>query len=247
MNTTARLLAMVIAPASMALSGGSAAQVFDDGFESVPAEFQETHCTLTRESIADPVQRALFKPDGYEEALIAWNVLFPPDREYPDSYGDKIAVGSITFYPDRRKLQGLYMTVPFTADETFHELSHRPATATLTFPLDPNYRWQAADSVYVTISPCRGDFRTIAVTNPDPDDETYTKGCRKRFHQTEKFVYGATNCPLYPGHRYFLNIVFEEIGDDHLDPTTTSCSTEYYSDGSPKPQDHICEAGFKHD
>ncbi|HET6604085.1 MAG TPA: hypothetical protein VFG21_07705 [Xanthomonadaceae bacterium] len=211
----------------------------------------EPNCNIVKEEIADSTQRALFKPAGFIERELTWSQLFPPDRVYPQSYGDKIAVGSKTFHqPDLGNaiipVKGLYMSIPFVMDSTFHTLSHRPATSALDWPLG-SYSFEAADSVYITFSPCKGDFRTIAVTNNNPEDESYTKGCRKQFTQTEGITYGGTGCPLVAGRTYYINIVFEGITDNVLDPLTTSCSDEFNSNGTLKTQDHICDVGLQHD
>lgn len=187
------------------------------------------NCTITS---SDP----LFQPSSFVSHVLDWEEVFYGNSFPVIKSGGLAPVGSFTFrspsQPSGIPIAGNYISVPFVpAAGTNYKVEWYRAQAITA----RNYRIaRPADSVYVTISPCAGDFRlrSFAVPNTDalhPNCRTHTQDGTLFYGTTG----GAAQCALQPGQTYFLNIIFADPGGG-LSPVENTCA-----DGSS-----YCDANF---
>ena len=185
-----------------------------------------------------------FQPAGYTRRDITWSKAFsyPPSGityEFPDTSSTMYPIGSWTL--GDLSIKGQYITIPFVADDfpnatAYHKLEWYKAVAKTAFPA---YKPHPANGVFITISPCAGDFRTSGNLFYPPGDETLNKFCRV-YHQESNMTFGENGaCPTEPGTTYYLNIMFDNPVDG-LDPTQTSCDPNGYQYFSGR-----CDAMFQ--
>lgn len=196
----------------------------------VPAD----SCNLERGDITDSTQRERFQPIGYEGVIVPWEVAFSVPgglvRHYPMRPSAPQPVGSFSL--DGQPMLNRYISIPFGMDRLdnpndFHRMRNLMAIPTSYIP---DYKPRPATPIYVTFSPCMGDFRE-GVTDPPPGDESLLRACRiivkgadgNPFYWTDSDgVYGGA-CKLIPGRRYYLNIIFADVRDGVISRDETTC------------------------
>lgn len=161
-----------------------------------------------------------FQNPGFVRHNLTWAAAFY-DQTFPDiSNGGLSPVGSFTFGNPGLAITGQYLSIEFTPPAGgAHRLDWNRSQRVDSRGYLTN---RPADAVYVTISPCAGDFRTpnysVPNTNPHSDD------CRAYGPDGQLFFGAASNqCRLEANRKYYVNIVFgNPFGP--LSPTTNTCA-----------------------
>lgn len=180
---------------------------------------------------ADP----LFQPDGYVQHIIPWSTVFyyegKPNAtvEYPDMREAMYPVGSWTLgnlagFSHTTSMKGRYISIPFTADTHTQNIRTMYWWAPIyrdEFPLyNPTNR--QASQLYITISPCAGDFRlSTKGGNGSADGSELWSACRKLENQSS-ISYGKSYCTVQDGQTYYINLLYADPTDG-LSPTETNC------------------------
>ena len=176
----------------------------------------------------------LVAPAGFKAHDVAWEQAFN-GYAYPLSGGPLAAIGSWTLrrsWPDTGpELPGRYLSIPLVPDGDSHKLEWTLVQFTTVYPFA-----RSAESVFVSVSPCPGDFRVADEASSDPFER---RACRKISMQGALY-YGpqaATSnvCVLETGREHYINVLFADPRDG-LTTSEHSCAGE-------EPR---CEANFKH-
>lgn len=180
---------------------------------------------------ADP----LFQPAGRTAVQRTWDqAFFSAPFWTPTTYNHPI--GSRTYNGTTTGLShaGRYLSIPFTPATNKTYVLDWAEAQSMYFPVV--YNGRPAHTVYVTVSPCAGDFR---LENNASEDQFLKRGCRRggqknaiRF-STKIATSSTSTCAVVPGQPYFLNVIFADPTDG-LSPTEVSCETG-----------NLCEAAFK--
>lgn len=186
-------------------------------------------CKVIKSQIVDPAQRALFQPEGFVESPVAWSGLFTPGSVYPSPISASVyPVGSYTLagnkYSPAVTTRGKYITVPIVGSGNNYKFEWIQAKPSAQYNYAPN---RPTDFKYVTLSTCRGDFRTTSFyTAVDPvNDPSLIQQCRNRLIDEAGLYYGPTGfgrCPVKAGETWYLNIVFANP-EGGLLPSETGC------------------------
>lgn len=200
-------------------------------------------CTIVKSQIADPVQRALFQPEGFEPRLLGWNQLFGPGSVYPNPLAAEVyPVGSYTLAGNQHanpvSTRGRYLSVPITGNGSTYKFEWIQAKPSTQYAYAPN---RPTDFKYVTLSTCQGDFRTTSsFVAADPvNDPTLIQQCRNQVVAETGIGYGPTGfgrCPVRAGQVYYLNIVFADPAGGLL-PSETGCRDTFGG---------VCETSWRH-
>lgn len=159
------------------------------------------------------------------------------DNAYPSTGAALAPVGSFTLKTAGNtgpSIAGKYITVPFTPSTGVYKMNWLQAQ-----PIHENgYSYsRVANSVYVTISTCKGDFRLADAASSDP---LLKSACRKLSGSTSMFysgtTFGSTSCAVEVGKQYYLNFLFADPRDG-LTATEDTCAG-----GEDK-----CEVNFQHE
>ncbi len=201
------------------------------------------NCNVVKSQITDPVQRALFQPEGFEMRLLGWNQLFGPGAVYPNPLAAEVyPVGSYTLAGNQHanpvSTRGRYLTVPIIGNGSTYKLEWIQAKPSTQYAYAPN---RPTDFKYVTLSTCRGDFRTTSayIAADLINDPTLIRQCRNQVIAETGIYYGPTGfgrCPVKAGQNYYLNIVFADPADG-LVPSETGCRDTFSG---------VCETSWKH-
>lgn len=204
----------------LAASGASADPLFTDGFEPVgPA------------CLHDPDPR--MQPAGFEQRMYGWGGLFYGQSFPSIDAGGPSPVGSFTmedqYNPQGWPIKGLYFSAPFVpeADQSYKLEWYRAQTVAQRGYVTVN----PSSGVFVTISPCAGDFRLMRYDVPRTDERS--SACRSYAQNGSLFygtVAGGSACVLQAGVQYYLNIVFTD--PVAMDPATDTCVHQFYCDAN---------------
>lgn len=200
-------------------------------------------CAVTKESIADPTQRALFQPDGFTRVDRSWQQFARAGSVYPTmALSEPYPVGTYTLnggtYSPATSLRGKYITVAIVGNGSNYKFEWIQAKPVAVYNYQPA---RPTDFKYVTLSTCPGDFRTTsAFTAADPaNDPTLIQQCRNQVIAETALSYGPTGfgrCPVVAGRTYYLNIVFADPAGG-LSPSETGCRDTSAA---------TCETSWKH-
>jgi hypothetical protein len=170
---------------------------------TVPQGPVDLGCTITS---TDPA----FQPSGRVATEKSWVQQWSAPNStslatYPNSIGSAVPVGAN---------KGGYVVVPFVPTANLDvEIFWDVAQANNSIGYNPP---RPADGMFITISPCRGDFREPVVGS---NDHFLRPGCRV-FANTAQLNYstipGTTNntmCRLEAGKTYFMNVVAADPAD----------------------------------
>jgi conjugal transfer mating pair stabilization protein TraN len=192
--------------------------------------------------------RALFQPDGFTGVEVPWSRAFP-GYAFPRAFGRPYPLGSWSMtdpdaphgsrYGASPPMAGRYLAIPITGINipvAFQWITAHPFVSHGYAPI------RQADNITVTFSTCKGDFRVRdrwedVAPSPDPvNDPTFVKACRVVGH-SETGVYFAPSgrCPMVPGRRYYLNILFDDAEQNLPSPSRTTCRPG---------RNNVCEASF---
>lgn len=173
--------------------------------------------------VPPPVTSCPTVPAGYTELLTTWATAF-----YGKPYSQRptflAPVGAYTFRTSQTSTRGpamgsRYLVIPFVAgvDEgvTLRLYGAQPITdagrdSTFRNGYNPA---RPASSVFLSVSPCKGDIRPQNRLSPDP----WLAKCRTPAGLTEG-TFGwssrkpapAAACPLEPGQTYYLHVMFSD-------------------------------------
>lgn len=188
-------------------------------------------CDVAKDELDDPMERALFQPDGFEAVTLGWRGVM--DAPYPNhAGGNTYPVGAWTYagrrYSDEQTTRGRYLSIPINGDGASYQLFWIGATANTDIGYTPA---RGAASWTVTLSSCRGDFRMTSQTRArDPvRDPTLVAACRMHAGAERGLNYGPAHrgpdqCPVEKGKTYYLNIAFADpMGG--FDPDETTCNS----------------------
>lgn len=185
-------------------------------------------CNVVKSEIADATQRALFQPDGFTRVDKTWTAAFGAEYPFPETFGDFYPVGSWTLAGlsySAVSTRGKYISIAFTGNGNPLQLQWNSAK-----PLSFYAPARFANSVYVTITACPGDFRrTSQYTSPSPaSDPSFVAQCRSTNTSEALLSYGPSAlsyafCPVESGRPYYVNIVFANVLDG-LSASETGCS-----------------------
>lgn len=182
-------------------------RIFADGFET-PGEpgGEPPACT-----------HSLIQPEGWVKGQRPWEVAWSspdgsPQATYPNSVGFPIPLGA---------QRGGYTVIPFVAGFEFVSIYWEPVQAN---PQQGYGTPRPAEGMWMSLSPCAGDFRPADDTASDP---FLKSGCRKG-GASGGFAYGIGTtthqfCALEPGETYYLNVIAADPSDG-LHEGETSCA-----------------------
>lgn len=205
------LAALLLGLTSLAASGQDA--IFRDGFESPVVD--EISCFTSDDPLNLPV--------GYRQYIQTWGKTFY-NYTYPSSGFALAPVGSFSLRSGRGdngpSIAGRYIStriVPINGVYMFNWLQTQPIYE------NEYYQARVAKWVYVTISPCPGDFRLPNNLSEDPYLRT---ACRKISGSTSMYYSptetGYNVCNTASGVEHYINWLFADPRDG-LDPDEHSC------------------------
>lgn len=244
MKTTTR----IILAAALVLFG-TAALPFEDGFEARALEPRDIKAISIDAAPAIPVQDVKVDaaglltavkvgppippippvpvckplPSGFVVVEKPWSTLV--GATYPNSPSWLQPIGSWTERTSSSRggkpAAGKVYTASFVADTGMHKIKWLGAQAV---PAAGYGMPQAANEVYVAISPCRGDVQAA---------------CSNRARESSLFYGIRANvpaCAVTPGQKYWISVGYFPR---NLDPTTNTCLPANQSGGV------LCDANFK--
>lgn len=175
-----------------------------------------------------------FQPSGFVPRVVSWQEAFYGNTFPTIDAGGLAPVGSFTFASSPSSpgiaIAGNYIAIPFVpqpnSSYTIKWLGAQAITSR-------NYRTaRPADAVYVTISPCQGDFRLRNSSAPATDPTSNACGSyafeKNLFYGT---VGGGAQCTLEAGRTYYVNIVFANPFGG-LTTTENTCQSGAYCDAN---------------
>jgi hypothetical protein len=178
----------------------------------------------------------LVQPAGFTGHLLTWDqALF--GAVFPDGNSYLSPIGSFSLRALAQGTRGptmtaRYLSIPIVAGASAnYKFGWLGAQAITQVSYNPP---RAADSVFVSFSPCAGDLRPGSVFSSDP---WLQPRCRTRASNANLFfgtTGGAGQCPMIAGQTYFINIAMVNL-EAGLDTTTTTCAAG---------QGNRCEANF---
>ena len=225
-------------------------------------------CDIDKDSLPMD-QRVLFQPEGYDDYTFAWSEVFGDfgywdsfghTFDYPKTPGPLTLLGSYTLKRDGACQSEPCYTIPYTGTRptmknkyisiAFEE-TQRSIPATINWIKSGGvtnthipYVGTAPYRMYVTISPCLGDFRYTrhnkTVDERQLGDATYTNACRKLSANSAVTMSNDISqlgyCTLTPGKRYYMNVVFADPSDGYISvddpnqnvqPVENTCDTTF--------------------
>jgi len=165
----------------------------------------------------------LFTPAGFTEHRVPWSTAFY-GSVYPATGGYLNPIGSVTM--GKMPVNGRYLAIEFKpAAGQGLSLAWEQAQAVAQH----NYRTaNPAGPVFLSISPCPGDFR-LPVSSPTPasvEAEDYLRPACRKFDQAGTIYLNTTkpsfnNCGIVPTRTYYLNVLFANPNDGLITSETT--------------------------
>lgn len=188
------------------------------------------------EEVCTGMTGPLVKPAGFTAYDKPWAQAFF-NNQYPSTGAPLAPLGSFTLKSAGNSgvpIAGRYISIPFVPGNGTYKMNWLQVQ-----PIqDYAYGFaRPAQSVFMTLSTCRGDFRLPDNSAGDPLLRT---ACRK-IHSSTSIFYSTMNsgfntCGLQQGQQYYLNVMF-------ADPTDGLTTTENTCLGG----NTMCEVNFRHE
>ena len=166
------------------------------------------------------------QPTGFTGNLVQWPNMFY-GASFPETPSFAAPVGAFTLRTlaghssnNGPPMNGRYLTVPFVPQANKnYKLSFMGVQAVYAAQY---YNSRAAETVFVSISPCAGDLR-----KKNTSGDSWLARCRTQGSNVNMFYNttgAAAGCPLQAGETYFLNIAFVDTNLDPLSTSETTCA-----------------------
>ena len=203
---------------------------------------------------ADP----LFQPDGYTKQEFDWTTaMFKgkdqsiyPDTGYPKMPSDQPPVGSFTL--GGATMKNKYISIAF--EENAHVSRYvLQWIQAFGYSSSPSYIVQPAGNIFVTVSPCAGDFRYTTTQKTAAEraagDPTFTRACRVVRNEANvtlnNDITQTAHCTTEPGRRYYLNVMIADPRDGFSTDPDTGAPVENTCNVERTGYSGKCEVQFK--